>query len=134
MQACYFCSNEYLKIARHLLNVHKDEPEIIRILALNPTVCEENEKRTMELARLRLKGNFYHNLKVLRTGGALKVLRRPSDDQLISPQQLVPCKLCLGFVQRHELWRHEEKMNRKLQHEVSFYCSLIVVLMAPAVD
>ena len=113
--------------------MHKDEPEIIRILALNPTVCEENEKRTMELARLRLKGNFYHNLKVLRTGGALKVLRRPSDDQLISPQQFVPCKLCLAFVQRHELWRHtnkcpfkikavskeeyEEKMNRKLQHE-----------------
>ena len=84
-----------------------------------------------ELDRLRLKGDFYHNLKVLHCGGELKVIRRPGPDEVVDFKQFKPCVHCLAFLQKHELWRHvshcpfnETKLhdsdgtiNRKLQYE-----------------
>ena len=96
--ACYFCGKEIAKIPRHLKTHHKDEPEVLRIDAIT-----DKKARNKELDRIRLKGDFYHNLKVLKCGGVLKVIRRPNQFENISYRQFVPCKHCLGFVQKHEL-------------------------------
>lgn len=78
-----------------------------------------------------MKGNFYHNLKVLKCGGDLKVCRRPGEEDIVDFKQFVPCTHCLGIVQKHELWRHVSQcplndkrqsedllpINRKLQYE-----------------
>lgn len=123
--SCFFCEKETAKIPRHFKTHHKDEPEVMRIEAM------DNKKvRQLELDRFRLKGDFYHNLKVLKCGGELKVLRRPSVSETISYKQFVPCPHCLGFLQKHELWRHVSKcpfnetrssedgaQHRKLQFE-----------------
>ena len=129
--ACLYCENEYLKIARHLRNVHKSESEVMQVLAIDDKSNNGKHRQKLEFDRLRLKGNFYHNMKVLQYGGDLKVCRRPAEDEIIDPKTFKPCPHCLGFVQKHELWRHvancpfnerkkkgdTEANNRKLQYE-----------------
>eukprot|EP00794_Sanderia_malayensis_P021147 gene21147-23224_t len=130
---CFFCDKECLKIARLLLTVHKDEEDVLKIIAIDEKTKEGKVRRQKELERLRLKGDFRHNSKVLKCGGELKVLRRPMTSDLADYRQFTPCTHCLGFVQRHELWRHvaqcdfnnhkkdpdaeEHVANRRLQHE-----------------
>ena len=102
--SCYFCGIETAKLPRHLRTRHKDEPEVLRIEAI-----AEKKLKSKELDRIRLKGDFYHNLNVMKSGGVLKVIRRPNPDDVVSFRQFVPCTHCLGFVQKHELWRHVTK-------------------------
>lgn len=99
--SCIFCGKDTAKIPRHFKTYHKDEPEVMRMESFS-----DKKERALELDRLRLKGDFYHNLQVLKCGGELRVLRRPSPDEDISYKQFVPCTYCLGFVQKHDLWRH----------------------------
>ncbi|XP_065051974.1 uncharacterized protein LOC135681426 isoform X6 [Rhopilema esculentum] len=99
--SCYFCGIETAKLPRHLRTRHKDEPEVLRIEAI-----AEKKLKSKELDRIRLKGDFYHNLNVMKSGGVLKVIRRPNPNDDVSFRQFVPCTHCLGFVQKHELWRH----------------------------
>lgn len=91
----------------------------------------DNKLRMKEFDRLRLKGDFYFNLKVLHCGGQLKVIRRPGPDEDVDFKQFKPCVHCLAFIQKHELWRHVSRcpfnetnlkdsdgtVNRKLQYE-----------------
>ena len=99
--AITFCGQETPKIPRHIRTHHKDEPEVLRIEAK-----ADQKLKNRELDRIRLKGNFYHNLKVLKCGGVLTVIRSPNPSEKISYCQFVPCTHCLGFVQKKELWRH----------------------------
>ena len=55
-----------------------------------------------ELDRLRLKGNFYHNRKVLHCGGQLNVICRYGPDEDVEFKQFKPCVDCLGFIRKHE--------------------------------
>ena len=124
--ACVFCAKEYAKIGRHILIVHKNEPDVAEILGLKP---DEKKKRKQMLSAIRQKGNFHHNLKTLKVGGEIKVARRPShsmDDKGASHQDYTPCLTCYVFVKKNVLWRHNKtcpkrpespQRNRKLQHE-----------------
>ena len=67
---CLFCAKVYAKIGRHILVVHKNEPDVAEILSLKP-----EDKKTLTL--IRTKGNFHHNLKAMKVGGDTKVVRRP---------------------------------------------------------
>ena len=126
LHSCYFCGIEVQKIPRHFRTTHKNEPEVLRIEAMS-----DKELQMKEIDKCRLKGDFYHNLKVLQCGGELKSIRRPGPDEIVEYNQFRPCVYCLGFVQKHELWRHvahcpfNEKalldsdgtISRKLQYE-----------------
>ena len=130
---CYYCNAQCLKIARHLLTVHKSETEVMKILAIDMETDEGRKRRGKELDRLRYKGDFYHNLKVLKTGGELKVFRRPCSGENVDASAFTPCTHCLAFIRKHELWRHvkqcpfneertnsddnEKRWHRKLQYE-----------------
>jgi hypothetical protein len=123
--ACYYCGVEKSKMGRHLTTVHKLESEIMAIAKASAP----DKNKTLDM--LRIKGDFYHNLRVLKSGGALKVFRRPSKLGNVTPDMYTPCTHCLAFLVKHELWRHvkhcpmkalsskteDEKHNRKLMHE-----------------
>ena len=119
---CIFCGKSESKIGRHLLSVHKTEMEVQRILSLKKLTKER--KRLMEV--LRERGNFYHNLKVSKTGGQIKVARRPSHDN-VDPTLYLPCIYCYKYVAKKELWRHKQTCaaepdtisHKKLQFESS---------------
>jgi hypothetical protein len=72
--ACFYCHKLLkMKMKRHLETVHRDEPEVQRLLLL----ADKSEKKT-GFARLVNRGNFIHNTDVLRgSEGELIVRRRP---------------------------------------------------------
>lgn len=90
-------------IGRHYLSQHSGEHEVARIHAL--PVKSKERKRQFDL--LRLRGNFYHNEKVLQTeSGEIILLRRPQSSSLCDIDDYGPCPQCLGYVSKNDLWRH----------------------------
>lgn len=102
-QACYYCGKLCSKIARHYEHKHQTEREVAIALSFN----KGSPTRKKHLEKLRLLGNFHHNLNVLETDkGELILKRRPSSDKRCNPDDFLPCKHCLAFMKRQELWKH----------------------------
>jgi len=102
LHACYFCQKMVTNIWRHYEHVHPKEPHVEKILALP----KDDIHRNKEITRLRLSGDYYHNLNVLQTkSGNLVVVRRPKD-VVVDYSDFLPCTGCRGFFLRKELWRH----------------------------
>ena len=101
---CYFCNKMVAKIGRHYLgDQHKNEPLVERFLSL-----PKGKARQKELDRLRLMGNYYHNIKEIETGGSTGFIpvRRPSEREKLCLDDFVPCTHCLGFYKKDELYKH----------------------------
>lgn len=102
---CTFCGKYVHRIGRHL-QTHEEEKEI----HLLKTKTEK--ERDIVLTKLRLDGDFKHNVKVRETGiGQLILPRRPSkkNEGKYSFHDYKPCEICKGFFLRWELWRHMPK-------------------------
>ncbi|KAJ8019345.1 hypothetical protein HOLleu_42106 [Holothuria leucospilota] len=86
----------------HLLAVHKDEPDVAAIIAL-----DDQAERKKRLDLLRNKGNFLHNQQVLDAGaGQIILMRRPQAFHDLDYQDYGPCPQCLGYVLLKDIWRH----------------------------
>ncbi|KAM9414359.1 uncharacterized protein KZ484_023550 [Pholidichthys leucotaenia] len=106
---CVFCRRPQVKIARHLLRKHADEQEVVAASAL-PTGSKE---RHLLLEHLRCRGNYLHNIEVIRQGsGEIVPWRRPSEE--MDARKYLPCPLCLGFFLRADLWKHQVSCRKKL--------------------
>jgi len=67
----------------------------------------KSKKRKQLLEKLRNRGNFNHNNKVLKKGeGALKVKRRAFKNTGSTRKKYEYCVYCKGMFLRNELWRH----------------------------
>ena len=122
--SCYYCEKEFGKVGRHLFQVHKNEKEVAKIIALD----KNDRMRQLLLDKLCRLGNFNHNLKVLEIHeGELKVMRRPAHKEDNDPSNYLPCQFCHGFFQKKDLYRHCPKCpfaedgnqmirSKKLQH------------------
>ncbi|XP_051800335.1 uncharacterized protein LOC127532550 [Acanthochromis polyacanthus] len=108
-QYCVFCRRPQVKIARHLLRKHADELEVVAASAL-PT---GSKQRHLLLEHLRCRGNYLHNIEVIRQGsGEIVPWRQPSED--VDARNYLPCPLCLGFFLRADLWKHQVSCRKKL--------------------
>ncbi|XP_047442004.1 uncharacterized protein LOC125008688 [Mugil cephalus] len=106
---CVFCRRPQVKIARHLLRKHGDEQEVAAASALPPG----SKQRHLLLEHLRCRGNYLHNIEVIRQGsGEIVPWRQPSED--VDARNYLPCPLCLGFFLRAELWKHQVSCRKKL--------------------
>ena len=104
--SCFYCNKEFLKVARHLQQVHFDEAEVKKALAYKAN--DSNRKKQFE--KLCRMGNFNHNMTVLELKkGELKVVRRPSANMDINSSNYMPCTFCHGFFLKSLLRRHAEK-------------------------
>ncbi|XP_044176576.1 uncharacterized protein LOC114951566 isoform X7 [Acropora millepora] len=107
-QACFFCEKLYAKISRHYEHNHKDKSEVVEAFA-HPLGSKERKKA---IEKLRLQGNFHHNLRVLESkSGQLIVFRRPGEGEECSRDDFLPCPYCLGFMKKKDLWRHVKGCN-----------------------
>ena len=106
--SCMFCSNEYPNIARHFFQLHKNEKKILKIKSSNSKDRVEVKLHEKMLGKIRLNGDFLHNMNVLQRGGELKVLQGTGSLDKLTYKDFIPCTHCLGFVQKHELWRHNK--------------------------
>ena len=88
------------KIGRHLETRHKDELDIKMLQGL------AKKEKLRQLDWLRILGDFYRNMVVLRTGGDLIVWWRPDKDAIVNVNDYIPCKFCLAFLLKSDLWKH----------------------------
>lgn len=109
---CVFCRRPQVKIARHLLRKHCDQQEVLAASAL-PT---GSKQRHLLLEHLRCRGNYLHNIEVIRQGsGEIVPWRQPSEE--VDARNYLPCPLCLGFFLRADLWKHQVTCRKKLAVE-----------------
>ncbi|KAK3745627.1 hypothetical protein QZH41_011480, partial [Actinostola sp. cb2023] len=114
-QSCYFCNKMVAKIARHLESSHNTVSEVAEALSFT----KGSKERKKELERLRLKGNYYHNIKVLETKQGEIIPYRRSKLKM-KATDFIPCPSCLGFFKKDELWKHDKTCsfkNEKLQED-----------------
>ena len=108
--SCFYCDKLFAKIARHYEQCHGGEAEVAEAF----TYPRGSPDRRKALEKLRLRGNFHHNLHALECkSGQLIVMRRPGEDENCSQDDYLPCVHCLGFVKRRDLWRHNKTCNFK---------------------
>lgn len=113
---CFYCGKTFTSTSfmRHMSSLHPLEDDVKE---LNECLKGSNKRRRCAQL-LRNKGNFKHNLKVLKEGGDLIVAQRPKHTINVSNtlHTFVVCPSCLGFYSRHESWRHAcpaEKTERR---------------------
>ena len=97
---CLFCGKADAKISRHLQTKHSTEKEVLALKELSA------KEKSNKLDLLRQEGDFYHNMKILKSGGELIVVRRPGPTEFVNYKDYVPCIHCLGFLKKDEMWRH----------------------------
>ncbi|XP_029932206.1 uncharacterized protein LOC115376631 isoform X2 [Myripristis murdjan] len=106
---CVFCRRPQVKMARHLLQKHRDQQEVAQASSL-PT---GSKQRHLLLEQLRCRGNYLHNIEVIRQGrGEIVPCRQPSEE--VDARNYLPCPLCLGFFLRADLWKHQASCRRKM--------------------
>ena len=92
MFACFYCSKIVLKMSSYLLSIHGDEKDVKKIKMLD-VGCED---RKILLEKIRLKGNFIHNMKVLNEGrGTILVTRRTKKNEF-QIKDYLPCIFVMG--------------------------------------
>lgn len=65
------------------------------------------------LDKLRRKGDYYHNIRVLQEGkGQIVTCRQPT--QNAKAENFLPCSICFGFFQKSELLKHEKTCHETL--------------------
>ena len=84
--SCFYYDKLYAKIGRHYERHHVEKSEVAEGFAY-PRGSKECKKA---LEKLRLNGDFHHNLRVLkRKSGQLIVMRRPGEKDTCSQDDLV---------------------------------------------
>ena len=110
--ACLFCGKLDLKIACHLCSKkHVNEKEIAQLPSPKKGRASQAE-RQLALDALRNEGDFLYNVEILKNGDkngfGLIVAKRPHKREH-SPKDYLPCKYCLRFYLKTELWRHGQR-------------------------
>ncbi|KAJ8929592.1 hypothetical protein NQ314_017699 [Rhamnusium bicolor] len=97
---CYYCESDVLNFARHVINNHSTELDIIKLSSMS---AKSLQGRRL-LAQLRNKGNF------LKTANICP--RRVRQSQ-IPGTPVLPCDNCLGFFSSKLLYRHRKNCGEK---------------------
>ena len=100
--SCFYCKKLVKNIGRHLQTVHRKEAEVRKLSTA------EKEGRVSAVDRLRNLGDFNHNIDVLLSGSGTLVAGRMINHsgREYSAADFLPCKYCLRFFNRKELWRN----------------------------
>lgn len=116
-----------------MMQMHADELAVKKVAALN---LKSKARRNL-WQNLMNKGDYAHNIEVLKSGDGFLVPKRRTET--IKPTALIPCDRCLVFISKQDLWRHakhcpmmdDENKSEKLQrkrHHVSSH------LLLPSAD
>ena len=111
-QYCVYCKQRKSKMARHLEDSHKNELEVAKVMSIKvskddtPEIKKEKLKeRKLIFERLHKRGNFNHNIDVIKNKcGELVVEKSPR--KVHSALFFLPCEFCYGFYYKYDLSRH----------------------------
>ncbi|XP_062852634.1 uncharacterized protein LOC134316234 isoform X2 [Trichomycterus rosablanca] len=98
---CLFCTKPFSKMARHLEDIHSKEEEVSKACSFP----KGSKQRRIYLDELRHKGNYIHNIAVLKSGkGDLIPYKRPRGE--VKASDFMHCAHCQGLFNKKVLWRH----------------------------
>ena len=99
---CLYYKNLKQKIGRHLLMVHKDQPEIK--IALRYQKKSKARKEMLDMVRIR--GDYLHNTDARYNTGILILPRRPNSAYERKPCNFIPCYNCGLFLAKSTAYIH----------------------------
>lgn len=106
---CYVCGKAQSKIARHIFTHRNEDAEIAEVFALR----RNSKERKIRIAKLRNRGNYKHNMEVLKTCcGQLKVRKGPSK-MATTAKTFAPCIYCKNMYSRKTMWLHLKRCSLK---------------------
>ncbi|XP_018020996.2 uncharacterized protein LOC108677294 isoform X2 [Hyalella azteca] len=94
---CPFCEKMVYKLPRHLMRVHRDKPEILKLKSYS------NDEKFQHLTALRRLGIFQYNKKMALVGSNNFLCEQSFTDT----SKLVLCITCKGFFNRAYFSRHK---------------------------
>ncbi|XP_054601443.1 uncharacterized protein [Nothobranchius furzeri] len=121
---CYVCDKPQGKISRHLFTHRNEEPEIAEAFSLP----KHGKARQKLLQKLRSRGNYKHNQKVLKSRrGHLKVRKKTN---LSSLEMSAACIYCKVLVRRNGFWKHLQTCSSKISNPPAESRAQILALVA----
>ena len=122
---CLYCKAPFRNITEHLSAAHPEEPEILKV---SPLKQSNPAKFLYGLYKLRIIGNFQHNLKFIQVGGSeLSVAKQSRHDE-----SCLPCLYCYGFYSQSDLQNHMEKCDDGESSGLFRHVTLCKVLLESA--
>ncbi|XP_049324186.1 uncharacterized protein LOC125784483 [Astyanax mexicanus] len=105
---CLYCGKSNKKLSRHLERAHMD----VREVAYAFSFPLGSKKRKDLLEGLRNKGDYKHNLEVLKSGhGEIVTWKQPSFEA--SVDNYLPCQYCYAMFVKSDLWKHQGTCRAK---------------------
>lgn len=124
-QVCIYCSRTFAKLPRHLETMHPGEPEVKKLLSLAADKGDTPETKKLKikmrkdiLDELKRKGNYSHNIRVLKKGAGELIVKRCPTKQLDFSNYL-PCHHCFEFFFKKDLGRHIKNCSCRDREETS---------------
>ena len=126
MHACLFCFEMHTNIQSHLERKHCNEEEIKALRELKDKRAKEtdegkikslNKKLQSAMAMLRNKGNYLHNMKVLKQKSGELLLARRSIGTF-NLDDYGPCPQCKDWINRKRALAHLQKFCPARKEEV----------------
>lgn len=131
VHSCYFCMKTFLNMSRHFEQVHSNEMEVAKILAME----KSSKQRKDAFATIIRAGDFNYNSEVLANKeGALILVRRPTEaeSKFVGYEDYGPCTNYLGFMLKKHLWHHIKTCSKKSDKQLDFHCNKNVVAESEA--
>ncbi|KAM4577992.1 uncharacterized protein V3H82_012082 [Fundulus diaphanus] len=98
---CLYCPEKCLKMARHLVRKHSDEPAVAKAISF-PLKSKE---RKLHFDLIRNKGNRAHNNEILKHGSGTLIPSQQTSKP-VTASDYMHCINCQAFLKRKSLWRH----------------------------
>jgi len=99
---CIFCGKLQKQLARHLENVHRNEPDVKKFAVLP----KNNTERKKIIEILRKNENFKFNTNSELNNGQLIVCRRPNEKYSKIAKDFIACAKCKGFFSKNTIRHH----------------------------
>jgi hypothetical protein len=103
-QYCPYCCEGFAKLPRHLESMHCEELDVIQACRFP----RKSKERMRLLAVIRNKGNYQHNMSVMKSGSGILVPSKRPKTQIDASRYAV-CKSCLALISRSDFWKHARK-------------------------
>ncbi|XP_029171322.1 uncharacterized protein LOC114940736 [Nylanderia fulva] len=99
---CVFCKKLQTQLARHLVTVHRNEPQVKKFAILP----KKHPERLQIIDAIWKNGNFKFNTKAELDSGQLLVSRRPNKKYHKSATDFTACAKCKGFFAKSTIRHH----------------------------
>ena len=108
--ACLYCGELMTNLLSHYHACHFGEKDVKAVFALR----EKNKdgQKDILLEEMRAKGNFNHNLKVLKEESGELIMRKTGKQENIDPKSVVFCPNCLIFMMENNFARHSKNCKK----------------------